>query len=429
MIRYERVSRLGGKRQSNNSDQCGGYEERPVSSCITDQCLVFVNQPPCFPWPETWCKAQKIVQIPKSSAAVTMVGATNLIFIIAEVQNQYRTLAAVDIGWLCESEPLERCLQVLCRLQANSNRVAITQELRAAARKGADFWTRNEYKAFPYLATCLLVGSLFDLVKGYRGRVYPLSFNATSVLYRPEGRMGYTVIDSSDVENIRYCFIFAKTRATLFNRKPQVSVCGSIVVIAMGTNLTTVTTPKMINHSWSNACRFRSITVHKSSVLKPITSSASRRCITGSCGRRKESDDDKNDAVEQSTGARSLRSQLLDRVLDRLVFNPFDNLEILDRAPESFDLPSELSSKIASVGPYRNYDVTSSPALMSCFAFAFAHESTVDLSPYTIMPAVSLVAVALKLLANGQVRSLNISGLHQLSEGDVQCICYPDFNL
>ena len=138
-----------------------------------------------------------------------MVGATNLIFIIAEVQDQYRTLAAVDIGWLCESEPLERCLQVLCRLQANSNRVAITQELRAAARKGADFWTRNEYKAFPYLATCLLVGSSFDPVKGYRGRIYPLSFNAMPVLYRREGRMGYTIIDISDVDNIRYCFIFA----------------------------------------------------------------------------------------------------------------------------------------------------------------------------------------------------------------------------
>ena len=66
---------------------------------------------------------------------------------------------------------------------------------------------------------------------------------------------------------------------------------------------------------------------------------------------------------------------------------------------------------------------------MSCFAFAFAHESTVDLSPYTIMPAASLVAVALKLLANGQVRSLNISGLHQLSEGDVQCICDQACNL
>ncbi|KAL9037094.1 MAG: hypothetical protein Q9180_003920 [Flavoplaca navasiana] len=45
------------------------------------------------------------------------------------------------------------------------------------------------------------------------------------------------------------------------------------------------------------------------------------------------------------------------------------------------------------------------------------------------MPAASLVAVALKHLANGQVRSLNISGLRQLSEGDVQRICAPAFNL
>lgn len=37
--------------------------------------------------------------------------------------------------------------------------------------------------------------------------------------------------------------------------------------------------------------------------------------------------------------------------------------------------------------------------------------------------------MALKLHANGQVRSLNISGLHQLLEGDVQCICDPDFNI
>ncbi|KAL9626102.1 MAG: hypothetical protein Q9204_007578 [Flavoplaca sp. TL-2023a] len=328
-----------------------------------------------------------------------MVGAT----FIAEVQDQYRTLAAVDVGWLCKSEPLERCLQVLSRLQANSNRVAITQELQAAARKSVDFWTGNAYQVFPFFATCLLVGSSFDLVKGYRGRAYPLSFNAIPVLCRREGRMGYTIIDISDVSNIRYCFSFASNKIDTV--QPQAANVGLWEYSRDSDGYDSDDSDNAKNDQLFNE-QCLSVPEQYCPLVQRFEAYdlISKQTLLNWLMRKpEESDEDKNDAVERPTGSKSLRSQLMDRVLDPLVFNPFGNLEILGRAPEVFDLPSELRRKMAFLGPYRSYDVTSSPALMSCFELAFAHESIVDLSPYTIMPAASLVAVAVKLLANRQV--------------------------
>ena len=99
-------------------------------------------------------------------------GNRHQLFVIAKVNGKYRTLCVVHHQWLSGLLALRRCLDTLRIFGDASNRVPLEQELIAAARKDEQFWTRNDAKiyyerrcddiAFPFVATCLVIGASFD---------------------------------------------------------------------------------------------------------------------------------------------------------------------------------------------------------------------------------------------------------------------------
>jgi len=83
---------------------------------------------------------------------------------------------------------IERCLALLRIFRAKANRIAIQQELITAECYEAEVWKRKkqsddakapdsfgqEVAPFPFIATCLVLGTSFDVAKGYQARVHPL---------------------------------------------------------------------------------------------------------------------------------------------------------------------------------------------------------------------------------------------------------------
>ena len=133
-------------------------------------------------------------------------GQRHQLFVIARVWERYRTLAAVHRQWLYKMNPIERCLRLNHTFEAEPNQIPIKQELRAARNKDDHFWTMDLVQPFPFIATCLLVGSSFEPEIGYQHRVHSLPFNVT--LDRIDNNDGITIIDISDTKNIKYCFAF-----------------------------------------------------------------------------------------------------------------------------------------------------------------------------------------------------------------------------
>ena len=141
-------------------------------------------------------------------------GQRHQLFVIAKVRNRYRGLAAVHNQWLYGGGALQRCYRLLNILQAKENRVPIAQELRGAREQPDAFWSGNDnFQPFPFVATCLTVGSSFDPDVGYQARVHPLAFNTS--LDEVDNNDGVTVVDISDADHLGYCFAFLERRQPL----------------------------------------------------------------------------------------------------------------------------------------------------------------------------------------------------------------------
>lgn len=129
-------------------------------------------------------------------------------FVIAKIGCRYRTLAVVHHQWLSWEGHLETCLRLILIFQAESSRVLLRQELRAAESKKDDFWASHDFQPFPVIAICLLVGSSFDGRKGHQYHVNLLAFNTT--LDQVDIDSGITIIDISDLNQIKYSHCLLK---------------------------------------------------------------------------------------------------------------------------------------------------------------------------------------------------------------------------
>ncbi|KAH8812185.1 hypothetical protein F5884DRAFT_898497 [Xylogone sp. PMI_703] len=146
-------------------------------------------------------------------------GQRHQLFVIAKVGTYYRSLAAVHHQWLWGIYPLYRCLRLLRIFSNEANKVAIKQELIFAAeyyrnkepppteRPQFPSWeaARSGPCPFPFITTCLMVGSASDEVDDYPYAVHEQPFG---VGYdQGDNNDGITVLDITDVNNIRYCFV------------------------------------------------------------------------------------------------------------------------------------------------------------------------------------------------------------------------------
>ncbi|KAL8966570.1 MAG: hypothetical protein Q9197_005908 [Variospora fuerteventurae] len=92
-------------------------------------------------------------------------GRRHQLFIIVNINGRYRQLCAIHAQVLYGEEVLERCVDILQILEHDTNRLAIQQELIAAANKSDDFW------------------------------------------HAPEHGIGITIFDLTDLDSVRYCFV------------------------------------------------------------------------------------------------------------------------------------------------------------------------------------------------------------------------------
>ncbi len=139
-------------------------------------------------------------------------GQRHQLFVIAKIGARYRNLAAVHHQWLYGATALKRCHRLVQIFQAAENRIPIRQELVSALYRDEEAWKddrsdgrRKALMPFPMIITCLILGASFDPTDGYFHRVQIEPFGME--YDEGDNNNGITVIDISDLFNVRYCFV------------------------------------------------------------------------------------------------------------------------------------------------------------------------------------------------------------------------------
>ncbi|RMD44855.1 hypothetical protein DV735_g446, partial [Chaetothyriales sp. CBS 134920] len=136
-------------------------------------------------------------------------GQRHQLFIVGNVNGRYRVLAAVHHQWLYGSGPTKTCWRILQLLQHAANKILIAHELSYAKTRPDKWWDelqRDKYwmddpVQFPFITTCLVLGASLN---GHDVSILSI----TSQLNEIDNNDGLTIIDVSDINSIRYCFVF-----------------------------------------------------------------------------------------------------------------------------------------------------------------------------------------------------------------------------
>ncbi|KAL8791509.1 MAG: hypothetical protein Q9213_000126 [Squamulea squamosa] len=333
-------------------------------------------------------------------------GQRHQLFVIAKIRNRFRTLAVVHHQWLYEVGPLERCIRLTQIFQAESNRSAIEQELRAAREKDGGFWATKESQPFPCIATCLLVGSSFDPDKGYQRRVHLLAFNTT--LDQIDNNDGITIIDISDPFNVNglkpqsasaYLWRYLKHDEDDYNDEDDEWSDDSKIQESY------VIPPDL---EW-RVQQFDSVDLISPETLRNWLNSTSE-----------DNDGSWQEHRQLRASKQSLRDQAMDQLINTALNDPSYDLSALEEAQQLPGFAAHLRTKMLSLGQAN--ELPSTPNLVHCFEMAFNGEQFIDLSPFSNMTTEQLVDVASKLLRSDTVKALNLSHLRQISEHDLMDI-------
>ena len=138
-------------------------------------------------------------------------GQRHQLFVIAKIGARYRNLAAVHHQWLYGATALKRCHRLVQIFHAAENRIPIKQELVSALYRDEEAWKddsngrRMALIPFPMITTCLILGASFDPTDGYFHGVHIEPFGME--YDEGDNNNGITIIDISDLFNVRYCFV------------------------------------------------------------------------------------------------------------------------------------------------------------------------------------------------------------------------------
>jgi hypothetical protein len=133
-------------------------------------------------------------------------GQRHQIFVIANVNGRYRTLACIHHQWLFGFTAIRRCFQLVEIFNAEVNRMNIRAELERAKRIQWASLPHSDKKAvLPFIATCLVVGTaLTD--RGMVDNVQLLPIDITPE--ECDNNDGFTIIDITVPAETRYAFFF-----------------------------------------------------------------------------------------------------------------------------------------------------------------------------------------------------------------------------
>ncbi|KAL8731703.1 MAG: hypothetical protein Q9181_004214 [Wetmoreana brouardii] len=359
-------------------------------------------------------------------------GARHQLFVVAETRQRYRTLAVVHHQWLSGKRPLERCLHLLDIFRAKANRAPLTQELRAAREHDDSFWNgRDIFQPFPFIATCLTVGCSFDPDAAYQERVHPLPLNTT--LDDIDSEEGITVIDISNLDQVKHCFAFLPRQSgvTWPDKVSKPLTAGRYLSRSIkpldhvsqaeddsdsasldgkdtkDDDYTRSTLDTETHLEYNQVVdRFQSYKLMSEEALESVLSSQ----VT-LVEHVLEHDRSNN------SQSRSLGDTAMDKVTTAVLKEPIFDIGIFADVQHLPDFKTKLRSKLMSKAQDR--ELPSSPVAVGCMEVAFSGESHVDLSVFGTLTVQCLVEVASKILKGGNVKSLDLSHLRQLSEANV----------
>lgn len=356
-------------------------------------------------------------------------GQRHQLFVIAKLGHRYRPLAAVHNQWLYGEGPLRRCRHLLQVFPALANRVPIAQELRAAREKSDDFWARDDiFQPFPFIATCLTVGSSFDPEVGYQRRVHPLTFNTSPE--QADNNDGITVIDISNLDRLRYCFAFPEEQEVEYDSDNiESGYTDQRGPLKASKYLSRYVNPRKAQKLDTHTRQRYEELVKQVESYELIDASAFEETWSTLVPSDKDASASlvSNEVKRKLPHLSSLRHNAIDQTIDSIVKDQDPSFSSLAEAQQLPGFTRGLRSKLIALAEAD--ELPSSPAIARILEAAFAGEAVVDLSRFRSLPAEHIVEVASKLLNGSTVRSLDLSHLHQLSEADLTQILAIDSRL
>ena len=359
-------------------------------------------------------------------------GQRHQLFVIAKVFGRYRTLAALHNQWLYGERPLERCLRLLTILQTESNWMPIIQELYAAREKPEEFWTDNAViQPFPFIATCLTVGSSFKPEVGYSARVHPLGFNTT--LDQIDKNDGITVIDISDLDRFRYCFAFPDKREPLsasaylslyfkLGRPPRSDTENVQNDKSEDSNRSVYSKRQSLDEDTLFAYEELAEQLEAYELIDASTMEST--WPTSAVEHTLEYEETPSEELSDGVQSTSLRDLTVDQFIKHMLENTEVDSSSITQAQQLPSFAPKLISKLVSLA--QENELPSSSTTAHLLEAAFAGEVTVDLSVFQNLAAEHLVDAASGILKSGLIKLLDLSRLRQLSEVDVKSVLDAD---
>lgn len=137
-------------------------------------------------------------------------GSPHVLYVIARINGRYRSLAVLYRHYDNKGEyAVNKCRRLIEIFEEPSNRALLLHELQLAGSLPPERWEaapeyRNERPAFPFVATCLLLGASVtpETGQGYNATHEPFNMPLSAA---PEG---CTVLDVTDPAAVRYAFVF-----------------------------------------------------------------------------------------------------------------------------------------------------------------------------------------------------------------------------
>ncbi|KAJ0114401.1 hypothetical protein J7T55_010790 [Diaporthe amygdali] len=143
-------------------------------------------------------------------------GSPHMLYVIAKVNGRYRSLAVLYRHYDNKGEwAVETCHRLIGIFEEPANRSLLLHEIQLASKLPPEKWSanpeyRNERPAFPFIATCLMLGASVEpeTGKGYNATHEP--FNMPLAAFDE----GCTILDVTDPAAVRYAFAFILPQRT-----------------------------------------------------------------------------------------------------------------------------------------------------------------------------------------------------------------------
>ncbi|KAL9123949.1 MAG: hypothetical protein Q9217_006673 [Psora testacea] len=330
-------------------------------------------------------------------------GQRHQLFIIARINGKYRTLAAVHHQWLYGHTALRRCLGTLQILQDEQNRVPLAEELKIASKRDEELWKAPESRNiievhFPFIMTCLILGASFSQREGYFHDVNIEPFH-----------MSYDEGDNNNGELTSPALLDPFLTILRFRTqlRPPVQLMTPLSARTYLEAYYELDNPEF-THLLGLVEQFRHWTLIDVAALEdmwPGQDWQESEHQSESSYQHCEPDVSKLSIPAQDDST-SLRARTLDQLVKSIVNEEQIDPESLSHAMMLTDFYPKMKDEL-----YKQAEkLRPSPDLMDWLFTSLKGDEYVDLSPFTAMPHAEISSLAIRLIENGCVKDLNLSG-------------------